>query len=57
MTWSTAGVVFGFTTGNHSGNPVPVFAVGVGSELISGMVDNTDLPRLILRAAKGDGQQ
>lgn len=48
---------FGFTTGNHSGNPVPVFAVGVGSELISGMVDNTDLPRLILRAAKGDGQQ
>ena len=47
----------GLTTRTLSRNPVPVFAVGVGSELISGMVDNTDLPRLILRAAKGDGQQ
>ncbi|MDE7388112.1 MAG: alkaline phosphatase, partial [Muribaculaceae bacterium] len=33
---------FGFTTGNHSGNPVPVFAIGAGAELFGGMNYNTD---------------
>ncbi len=44
---------FGFTTGNHSGNPVPVFAIGAGSELFGGMNDNTDLPKFIMKAVKG----
>lgn len=42
---------FGFTTFNHSGNPVPVFAVGVGSEAFNHVLNNTDLPNLILKAA------
>ncbi len=45
---------FGFTTGNHSGNPVPVFAIGVGAELFGGVNDNIDLPNLIMKAAKGE---
>lgn len=44
---------FGFTTGNHSGNPVPVFAVGAGAELFGSMNDNTDLPKLIMKAVRG----
>ena len=38
----------GFTTGNHSGNPVPVYAVGVGAELFAPGNDNTDIPVRIL---------
>lgn len=45
---------FGFTTGNHSGNPVPVFAVGAGAGLFGSMNDNTDLPKLIMKAVKGN---
>ena len=33
-----------FTTTGHSGNPVPVFAVGVGSDLFKNVNNNTDLP-------------
>lgn len=43
----------GFTTIKHTGAPVPVFAIGAGSGHIGGLVDNTDLPRLILEAATG----
>lgn len=42
---------FGFTTGAHTGNPVPVFAIGVGADSLERFVDNTDLPRAIARAA------
>ncbi|MDE7125770.1 MAG: alkaline phosphatase [Muribaculaceae bacterium] len=38
----------GFTTGNHSGNPVPVYAIGVGSELFANGQDNTLIPEKIL---------
>lgn len=34
----------GWTTGGHSGMPVPVYAVGVDSQLFSPLNDNTDIP-------------
>ncbi|MDE6288304.1 MAG: alkaline phosphatase [Muribaculaceae bacterium] len=40
-----AGVAF--TTVSHSGNPVPVFAVGVGSERFHSLNDNYLLPQII----------
>jgi len=33
----------GFTTGGHTGNMVPVFAYGPGSELFAGIYDNTEI--------------
>ena len=42
---NAAGTVF--TTTGHSGNPVPVFAVGVGSERFSRPNNNTDLPKIL----------
>lgn len=41
----------GFATIKHTGAMVPVFAIGVGSELFNGVNDNTDLPRKILSIA------
>ena len=41
----------GFTTMSHSGNPVPVFAVGVGAETFTHLNNNNLLPALILSAA------
>lgn len=41
-----------FTTTGHSGNPVPVFAVGVGADKFKGVNNNTDLP-VILRDILG----
>lgn len=38
-------------TGGHTGNPVPLFATGVGSELFSGVMDNTEIPGKIAKAA------
>lgn len=38
----------GFTTGNHSGNPVPVYAVGAGAERFAPGQDNTEIPKKIL---------
>lgn len=42
----------GWTTNHHSGNPVPVYAVGVGAESFGRMVDNTEIPALILQATR-----
>ena len=36
-----------FTTTGHSGNPVPVFAVGVGSDLFKGVNNNCELPDIM----------
>lgn len=36
---------YGFTSPKHTGNPVPLFAIGVGAERFSGTLDNTDIPR------------
>lgn len=41
----------GFTTLSHSGNPVPVFAVGVGASKFTHLNNNNLLPKLILEAA------
>lgn len=42
---NAAGTIF--TTTGHSGNPVPVFAVGVGSDRFKGVNNNTDLPAIL----------
>lgn len=40
----------GWTTGDHSGANVPVFAIGAGSTLFSGRMDNTEIPMKICEA-------
>lgn len=42
---------WGFTTGNHTGNPVPVFAVGVGADFFGRMHNNTDIAPELIRLA------
>ena len=41
----------GFTAESHSGDFVPVFAIGAGADLFQGFHDNTDIPKLIYKAA------
>lgn len=41
----------GWTTLSHSGTFVPLFAIGVGAELFTGLNDNTTVPMKILSAA------
>ncbi len=38
----------GWTTHSHTGTPVPVYAIGKGSEKFSGRIDNTDIKGKIL---------
>lgn len=40
----------GWTAGSHTADRVPVYAIGAGSELFSGEMDNTDIPRKICEA-------
>lgn len=40
----------GFTTTSHSGNPVPVFATGVGADLFKGFNNNIELPCKIMQS-------
>lgn len=40
------------TAGGHTANMVPVFATGPGSESIHGVIDNTDISRIITKAAR-----
>jgi len=40
----------GWTTMSHTGAQVPVYAIGVGQEMFSGNIDNTDIPKGISRA-------
>lgn len=40
-------VVAGFTSKNHTGIMVPVFAFGPGAEQFTGIMDNTDIPKKI----------
>ncbi len=39
-----------FSTTGHSGVVVPIYAVGPGADVFHGMMENTDVPRRILRA-------
>lgn len=41
---------FGWSTTKHTGNPVPVYAIGDDASLFGRMNDNTDIPRLIMKA-------
>lgn len=41
----------GWTSGNHTAGYVPVFAVGAGSKLFMGKMDNTEIPKRIAKAA------
>ncbi|MCM1310170.1 MAG: alkaline phosphatase [Bacteroides sp.] len=43
---------YGFTSGKHTGNPVPVFAIGVGAEEFGGVLDNTDIPNKLRELTK-----
>jgi alkaline phosphatase len=38
----------GWTTGSHTGAPLPVFAVGAGAEKFTGLMDNTQIKGMIL---------
>lgn len=42
-------VLGGFTTGNHTGVMIPVFAFGPGSEAFRGFYENTDIPKKIMQ--------
>lgn len=44
---------FGFTTSSHTGNPVPVFAVGAGADSFKQLNNNSDIPATLLRLATG----
>ncbi len=41
--------LLGWTTFDHTGDPVPIFAFGPGAEHFTGWLDNTDVPRIIAR--------
>ncbi len=41
-----------WASGNHSGTFVPLFAIGCGAEEFHGVIDNTDIPKIIERIAK-----
>lgn len=36
-----------WASGNHSGTFVPLFAIGKGAEEFNGIIDNTDIPKII----------
>ncbi len=38
----------GWTSGTHTGTPVPVFAIGCGANQFGSFIDNTDIPNRIL---------
>lgn len=40
----------GWISGGHSAGYVPVYAIGAGSELFKGKMDNTDIPKRIAKA-------
>lgn len=47
----------GFTAESHSGDFVPVFAIGVDSQRFNGIHDNTQLPRIIYNIATDDSMK
>lgn len=40
----------GFSTRHHSAARIPLFSLGAGSELFHGVIENSDIPRLIFQA-------
>lgn len=43
----------GFVTTTHTGNPVPVYALGVGAQQFSNLNNNSDIPVKILQLVNG----
>ena len=43
--------MIGWASGSHSNAPVGVYAIGAGAELFTGLMDNTDVPKKIAKAA------
>lgn len=43
-----------FISHNHTANPVPVFAIGEGSEKFSHVLNNTDIPLIIRTLTLGE---
>lgn len=41
----------GWTSSSHTAGYVPVFAIGVGADLFTGKMDNTEIPKRIAKAA------
>ena len=41
-----------WASGNHSGTFVPLFAIGKGADSFNGVIDNTDVPKIIKKVAK-----
>lgn len=37
----------GWTTYSHTGIEIPIYSIGPGSDLFSGTIDNTDIPKMI----------
>ena len=37
---------------NHSASFVPLFAIGAGAENFDGVIDNTDIPKMIKKIAR-----
>ena len=44
--------MIGWTSGGHSNGYVPVFAIGNGAKEFTGRIDNTDIPKRIMKAAR-----
>ena len=42
----------GWTTTSHSGIAVPLYTIGTGSGNFTGRIDNTDIPKLILKSMR-----
>jgi alkaline phosphatase len=47
----------GFSWGKHTGSMVPVFASGPGSTALGGVIDNTDLGRILKNYAGGNAAE
>lgn len=45
---------FGFITTSHTGNPVPVYAVGVGAQNFANLNNNIDIPAKIMEIIKSN---
>lgn len=43
----------GFTATSHTGNPVPLFAIGVGADLFKGLNNNSEIAPTMLRLVEG----
>ncbi len=48
------GVKYTFSTGGHTGTFIPVYAYGAGAQNFTGIMENTDIPKIMARLLKVD---